>query len=414
MEQQLPNEPNPRTPFSGEAGQQIPPLNTSESKTGNTSSPEMEGMSLLNSMDTPMGNAPNSGSGLGLGGAGGVQQPKVQTAFIHKLYNMLEDANIQHLISWSPSSDSFVVQPTGEFSKVLSQYFKHTNISSFVRQLNMYGFHKVNDVFHTGSPDSTLWEFKHGGGSFKRGDLVGLRDIKRRASRHALIHRDSFPGTKSAGPSVPGTPNEQPGDSIESRMMSVEGALFEINQKLARTEDNNAMLSNRCQTAIEGLTRCHQWTIDLSQFMTNLFPADAPILREINSMQKEIERHTHLLEEPQEQLLRERQPEILANYEIQQHRPPIFSSQTTPPLSETASTNGVADSPWTFGAPPKFVPREVAHTAPPTRRSSLASSSVHALLNPTDHSSGEDARERVRDGMSDGEPEDRNKRKRIQ
>lgn len=36
---------------------------------------------------------------------------------------MLEDSNIQHLISWSPSNDSFVVAPTGEFSKVLRYVF---------------------------------------------------------------------------------------------------------------------------------------------------------------------------------------------------------------------------------------------------------------------------------------------------
>ena len=55
---------------------------------------------------------------------------------------MLEDRSIQHLISWSNNNDSFVMSPSNEFSKVLAQYFKHTNISSFVRQLNMYGFHK--------------------------------------------------------------------------------------------------------------------------------------------------------------------------------------------------------------------------------------------------------------------------------
>lgn len=66
----------------------------------------------------------------------GTQTPKVvQTAFIHKLYkyvlspresicllthaSMLEDQSIQHLISWSNSAESFVMSPSGEFSKVL-------------------------------------------------------------------------------------------------------------------------------------------------------------------------------------------------------------------------------------------------------------------------------------------------------
>ncbi|PMB69845.1 Transcription factor SFL1 [Beauveria bassiana] len=53
--------------------------------------------------------------------AGAAQQPKiVQTAFIHKLYNMLEDSQIQHLISWSATAESFVMSPTADFSKVLS------------------------------------------------------------------------------------------------------------------------------------------------------------------------------------------------------------------------------------------------------------------------------------------------------
>ncbi|OQD68571.1 hypothetical protein PENDEC_c034G05006 [Penicillium decumbens] len=227
-----------------------------------------------------------------VGAAAAAQQPKVvQTAFIHKLYNMLEDGSIQHLISWSSTNDSFVMSPTSEFSKVLAQYFKHTNISSFVRQLNMYGFHKVSDVFHTGSPDSALWEFKHGNGNFKRGDLVGLREIKRRASRHALIHRDSFPGHKAA-PSQPGTPAEPIPDATEARLMNLEHTLYDMHNRLARAEEGNVALSSRCQSMAEGLAKCYHWTHSISRFLSAVVPdRESPLYRDISSMQREVEKH---------------------------------------------------------------------------------------------------------------------------
>jgi len=185
-------------------------------------------------------------------------QPKiVQTAFIHKLYNMLEDQGIRHLISWSSNNESFVMSPTNEFSKVLAQYFKHTNISSFVRQLNMYGFHKVSDVFHTGSPESAQWEFKHGNGNFKKGDISGLREIKRRASRHALIHRESFSAQKPVA-SQPGTPAEPLPDTTDVRLLNLEHAFYDMQARLTRTEESCALLSSRCQALTEGLVRCHQ------------------------------------------------------------------------------------------------------------------------------------------------------------
>ncbi|EME41386.1 hypothetical protein DOTSEDRAFT_73714 [Dothistroma septosporum NZE10] len=253
-----------------------------------------------------------------VGAAAAAQQPKVvQTAFIHKLYNMLEDQSIQHLISWSSTNESFVMSPSSEFSKVLAQYFKHTNISSFVRQLNMYGFHKVSDVFHTGSPDSPLWEFKHGAGNFKRGDLVGLREIKRRASRHALIHRDSFSSApKMPTPQPPGTPMDQMPDPVEGRLSMLEFNTQDLYARLSRTEEAYLAVTSRCQTLLDGLARCHHWNNELSSHLLTMVPdPQNPIHRDVEIMRQDISRHIEQLLKPEEN----RDP-------LFQHRPSFYQS----------------------------------------------------------------------------------------
>ncbi|KAK7203434.1 hypothetical protein BZA70DRAFT_297200 [Myxozyma melibiosi] len=87
--------------------------------------------------------------------------PKTRPAFVLKLWTMVNDpVNAAH-ISWMPDGTSFQVVGREQFERtVLPRYFKHSNFSSFVRQLNMYGWHKVQDVtagaMHSGEE---TWQF---------------------------------------------------------------------------------------------------------------------------------------------------------------------------------------------------------------------------------------------------------------
>ena len=124
---------------------------------------------------------------------------------------------------------------------------------------NIYLYpYTVSDVFHTGSPDSPLWEFKHGNGNFKRGDLVGLREIKRRASRHALIHRDSFSTPKlPTGPPAGQTVEPMP-DPVESRLSVLEHSFYDMHSRMQRSEEQCTHLNQRALVMMEGMMRCHQ------------------------------------------------------------------------------------------------------------------------------------------------------------
>lgn len=58
------------------------------------------------------------------------------------MFSFLDSSNTD-LIRWSDDGNSFIVLDEDEFARTLiPELFKHNNYASFVRQLNMYGFHK--------------------------------------------------------------------------------------------------------------------------------------------------------------------------------------------------------------------------------------------------------------------------------
>jgi hypothetical protein len=75
----------------------------------------------------------------------------ISESFLSKLNDILNDKNYKNIIHWDTNGKRVIIVDVFSLCNiVLPKFYKHNNYSSFVRQLNIYGFHKSKGVVNSG------------------------------------------------------------------------------------------------------------------------------------------------------------------------------------------------------------------------------------------------------------------------
>ncbi|KAG8929202.1 hypothetical protein FRC00_001518 [Tulasnella sp. 408] len=175
----------------------------------------------------------------------GFGKSNVQKNFVRKLFDMLSDESAKAYIYWNPDGTSFVIEKQEEFAKqVLKRYLKTENFQSFIRQLNMYDFHKINRAQRAQrgvQAQTPQFVFSHQ--KFKRDSPELLSEIKRKGAEP----QDAPPSyeTLSAvgkGLNMPSSTQPLVTGQPDYRDIIVQMELQRLRSRIAELEEENSNL----------------------------------------------------------------------------------------------------------------------------------------------------------------------------